>query len=85
MPGGEEYRRWYAMRDRLKKAGKWVHRVPEQEEGEPEPKVPALEPESPETPESLPPLESPETAEGNRWLLEEDFLSLLGLSHLLLF
>lgn len=35
MPGGEDYRRWYAMRQRLQKEGKWTHRVPAQEEGEP--------------------------------------------------
>lgn len=46
MPGGEDYRRWYAMRDRLKKAGKWhgkdppTHKVLELEEGEPRPKNP---------------------------------------------
>lgn len=46
MPGGEDYRRWYAMRDRLKKAGKWhgknppPHYVLELEEGEPRPKNP---------------------------------------------
>ena len=45
MPGGEDYRRWYAMRQRLMKEGKWkgkapTHSVPAQEEGEPAPKVP---------------------------------------------
>lgn len=75
MPGGEDYRRWYAMRDRLKRAGKWkgktpTHSVPEQEEGEPAPKQPALEePEEIATPESLPPLEDSPTEEGieNVW------------------
>lgn len=49
MPGGNKYRQWYAMRDRLQKAGKWKgkipsHYVPELEEGEPRPKEPALGP-----------------------------------------
>nr|WDQ28114.1 hypothetical protein [Bird parvovirus] len=49
MPGGEDYRKWYAMRARLKAAGKWkgktpTHFVPQLEEGEPRPKEPALGP-----------------------------------------
>lgn len=79
MPGGEDYRRWYAMRARLIKEGKWKHRVPQQEEGEPEPKRHEGEEDAPgaadsnggsdapeaSTPDSLPPLEDPPTAEGN--------------------
>lgn len=43
MPGGNEYRKWYAMRNRLQAQGKWkgtTHPVPEQEEGEPPAKEP---------------------------------------------
>lgn len=69
MPGGEDYRRWYAMRARLQKAGKWhgkqpTHSVPEREEGEPAPKIAATETRS-STPDSLPDLEHSPTAEGN--------------------
>lgn len=45
MPGGSAFRKWYAMRDRLRREGKWYgdkppgHSVPGQEEGEPPPKV----------------------------------------------
>lgn len=49
MPGGEDFRRWYAMRNRLKAEGKWqgkkdkpTHSVPAQEEGEPSSKEPKL-------------------------------------------
>lgn len=48
MPGGSDFRKWYAMRAAMKAKGKWhgkkpTHSVPEQEEGEPEPKRPATE------------------------------------------
>lgn len=48
MPGGDDFRRWYAMRQRLRQAGKWhgkdkpTHSVPQQEEGEPAAKEPKL-------------------------------------------
>lgn len=47
MPGGKA--QWYAMRNRLQKAGKWKHSVPAQEEGEPPTKQPRTDsgPESP--------------------------------------
>lgn len=40
MPGGKDYRRWYAMRKAMQERGKWkgkqpTHSVPQQEEGEP--------------------------------------------------
>lgn len=35
MPGGSNFRQWYAMRSRLQREGRWQHRVPQQEEGEP--------------------------------------------------
>lgn len=50
MPGNKQ---WYAMRDRLRKAGKWktgqapAHSVPAQEEGEP-PEKRSREDEDPE-------------------------------------
>nr|WOX03050.1 hypothetical protein [Psittaciform chaphamaparvovirus 6] len=70
MPGGNSYRQWYAMRQRLQNAGRWQgnapsHTVPDQEEGEPAPKTPRLD-DSPETPESLPELEKSPTAEGTQ-------------------
>lgn len=48
MPGGTNYRQWYAMRKRLQEAGKWhgrppTHSVPLQEEGEPSSKTPTPE------------------------------------------
>lgn len=36
-------KQWYAMRSRLQKKGLWKHSVPQQEEGEPPSKKPALE------------------------------------------
>lgn len=51
MPGGTDFRRWYAMRKRLQQEGKWKgkdisHKVPilDLEAGEPAPKNPALGP-----------------------------------------
>lgn len=44
MPGGSNYRKWYAMKKSMEKRGKWTgnkkptHSVPEREEGEPAPK-----------------------------------------------
>lgn len=35
MPGGQNFRQWYAMRARLQREGRWQHSVPAQEEGEP--------------------------------------------------
>lgn len=40
MPGGKDYRKWYAMRKAMQERGTWkgkqpTHAVPEQEEGEP--------------------------------------------------
>lgn len=35
MPGGKNYRQWYAARKSMQERGKWVHNVPAQEEGEP--------------------------------------------------
>lgn len=89
MPGGSDYRQWYAMKKRLEAVGKWQgkasHKVLSLEEGEPRPKEPRTSAEplaadsssssspippsntetaSESTPDSLPPLESPETAEG---------------------
>nr|WOX03040.1 hypothetical protein [Psittaciform chaphamaparvovirus 4] len=71
MPGGEDIRRWYAMRARLKAAGKWkgkqpTHSVPAEEEGEPPAKRPTEDDpgEGPSTPDSLPELEGSPTAEG---------------------
>lgn len=45
MPGGKNYRQWYAMRAKLIAEGKWKgkvpsHFVPQFEEGEPRPKQP---------------------------------------------
>lgn len=49
MPGGEDFRRWYAMKKRLQAEGKWkgkqpTHKVPalDLQAGEPEPKTPRL-------------------------------------------
>lgn len=66
MPGGNSYRQWYAMRQRLQREGRWTHSVPRQEEGEPPAQRQRLEEtaESPDTPESLPELEASPTAEG---------------------
>lgn len=46
MPGGKDYRKWYAMRKSLQERGKWkgkqpTHSVPQQEEGEPPAKQPS--------------------------------------------
>lgn len=60
MPGGKDFRRWYAMRSRLKAAGKWTHSVPQQEEGEP----PAQRPRVEEEEDEPPPLEASPTPEG---------------------
>lgn len=69
--------KWYAMKARLVKEGKWTgrqggsiaHKVSNQEEGEPAPKQPrtddgATAQESPETDPEMPALEDPETPEG---------------------
>lgn len=75
-------RSWYAMRSRLRAAGKWkegdkaTHKVAAQEEGEPDPKKPKDGDDGDTDPE-MPPLESPETSEGN-------YLFLLGTRCLLL-
>lgn len=63
MPGGTNYRQWYAMRKRLQEQGRWrgregaTHSVPAQEEGEPEPK--RHEADVPETPSPSHVSESP--------------------------
>lgn len=59
-------RRWYAMRSRLEREGRWRHRVPAQEEGEPHAKQPRADDggDSPETDPEMPELEAPPTSEG---------------------
>lgn len=64
-------KRWYAMRKSLKERGKWTgdrgppHKVPEQEEGEPEPKQSRTDDgDSPETDPDMPELEPEITPEG---------------------
>lgn len=63
-------KRWYAMRKSLKERGKWTgdtpsHKVPAQEEGEPEPKQSRTDDgDSPETDPDMPELEPEETPEG---------------------
>lgn len=42
MPGGKDYRQWYAARKSMQERGKWKHSVPRQEEGEPEAQRPRL-------------------------------------------
>lgn len=68
MPGGNRFRQWYAMRQRLQQEGRWrgaTHPVPAQDEGEPPAQRPRLEQDtSPDTPDSLPELESSPTPEG---------------------
>lgn len=66
------FRRWYAMKERLQKEGKWIgkgppHKVTE-EEGEPAAKIPknveTTDQDSPDTDPEMPALEEPETPEG---------------------
>nr|WDQ28110.1 nonstructural protein 3 [Bird parvovirus] len=73
MPGGSNYRQWYAARKAMQERGTWrgrggqpTHSVPALEEGEPPAQQPRLEePEAgPSTPDSLPELENSPTAEG---------------------
>lgn len=71
------HRQWYAMKQRLQKEGKWKgasHKVPEREEGEPDPKVPRED--DGDTDPEMPPLESPETVtpspEGNMFYFSDD-------------
>lgn len=64
------HRQWYAMKSRLKKAGKWqeaTHKVAQQEEGEPDPKIPRPNDDGGDTDPEMPPLESPEapSSQGN--------------------
>lgn len=65
MPGSKE--QWYAMRKRLQKAGKWTHKVPEKEEGEP-PEKRSREEEDPEEGQGdgIPPADDPEEGTSHR-------------------
>lgn len=63
MPGGKNFRQWYAMRSRLQQQGRWTHSVPQQEEGEPPAQRPRIE-ETTEDDDEPPPLESSPTPEG---------------------
>lgn len=62
MPGGKNFRQWYAMRARLQREGRWTHSVPQQEEGEPPAQRPRIE--EPTEDDEPPPLESSPTPEG---------------------
>lgn len=88
---GNPFARWYAMRQRLMREGRWhgrrppAHSVPEREEGEPAAKEARIsEPESANTPDSLPELEAPITAEGELCLTSAS-RCLHGLKTILLF
>lgn len=62
MPGGKNYRQWYAARKSMQERGRWRHSVPQQEEGEPEAQRPRLWWETPNNQLDLaPPLENSPT------------------------
>lgn len=65
---GSPFKQWYAIRNRLRKEGKWnpanwKHKVPAQEDGEPDPKK-SREDDGADTDPEMPPLEDPPTDEG---------------------
>lgn len=65
------------MRRRLEKEGKWQHRVPAQEEGEPPSKQPRTGEDDGDTDPEMPPLEDPPTEEGKYtyYVLQDDCFS----------